>query len=54
MIQRRDGLGLAFEAFGKLRRRDFNGDITIQTRIASPIYLAHAARADGFEDLVGA
>ena len=47
MIQRGDSLGFALEAFGKLRGRDFDGDVAIQARIVGAIHLAHAADAYG-------
>ena len=52
MIQRRDGLGFTLEALAELRGGNFDGDVAIQTRVAGAIHFAHAARADGREDLV--
>src|SRR5579864_9542847 len=54
MIQRGDGTRFVNEALGKLRVRYFDRDVAIQARVARPIHLAHAARADGREDFIGA
>jgi hypothetical protein len=35
-----------------LRRQDFDGDEPVQACVASLIYLAHAARAEGCNDLM--
>src|SRR5262249_25009640 len=58
MVQAGYRAGLAFQALaklgmlGELRGQDFNGDDAVQTRIAGFIDLAHAACAEGVEDLV--
>src|SRR4026209_880144 len=58
MIQRREHLRLAPEArhalliMGERLRQDFDSDVTAEHRVMRPIHLAHAARADGREDLV--
>ena len=54
MIERGDGAGFAFKAVGELLRRDFDGDVAIEPRIAGLPYLAHAAFAEGRDDLIGA
>jgi hypothetical protein len=46
------GSGFSFEALRELRGGDLDGDVTIQTCIASPINLAHATGPSGREDLV--
>ena len=52
MIQRRNGLGLALEAFTELSSRDFDGNIALQTRIVGAIHFTHAARAEHPENFV--
>ncbi len=60
MRQRGDGLGLALEprervgVRGQLRREDFDGDLPVELRVARAVDLAHPARAERREDLVGA
>src|SRR5215469_6381542 len=54
MIQRRDGARLALEALGEFALGDLQRDDAVQARIAGLVNLAHPARADGREDLVGA
>ena len=60
MIERRDRARLAVEAVAQLRvggeRRgeDLDGDGAIEPRIAGAIHLAHAARAEQGDDLIGA
>ena len=59
MIERGDRFGLALEPFECLgrdgaRRKDFDRDLPIETRVAGAIDLAHAARAERGEDLVRA
>ena len=54
MIQGRDGLRLALEAFAELSSRNFDRNITLQTRVSGSIDLSHTARADLREDFIGA
>ena len=54
MIQRRDGSRFALEAFTELRGGNFDRHVAIQARVVGAIHLAHAARADGRKDFVGA
>ena len=60
VIERRDGArflqqSLAPSGFlSQSSRKDLQGDVPLQPRIARAVYLAHAARADGVEDLVRA
>ena len=60
MIQRRQELRLALEAREAVRiggeelGQDFQRDVAIEPRVARAIHLAHAARADGDDDLVSA
>ena len=60
MVQRREGLGFTCEPcepFSVAReelRQDLDRDVAIELRVARPIYLAHAARAEGGENLVKA
>ena len=60
MIQAGDGARFAIEALaqvraiGQVRGQDFDRDGAVEPRVASFIDLAHAARADRGEDLVGA
>jgi hypothetical protein len=44
----REPLGIVGQRFGQ----DFEGDVATELRVACPINLSHAARADGGEDLV--
>ncbi len=59
VIQRRDGPRFPLEAdpepgvARELRREDFDRDVPRQTRIPREIDLAHPARADALDDLVG-
>ncbi len=39
---------------GEVGRQDLDGDVAAQPRIVSAVHLAHAARADQTENLVGA
>ena len=58
MVQRREDLRFALEprqALGIVRERvgqDLDRDVAIELRVAGPIDLAHAAGAEGGEDLV--
>src|SRR5580704_11361016 len=52
MVQSRNRACFASEALGELRFGHFDCDIPIQPGIVGLIHLAHAARADGREDLV--
>ena len=60
MVQRRGRACFLLEALQPLRiggqtgRQDLDGDVTPQARIASPIDLAHAARAKERDDLIRA
>jgi len=60
MVQRRDGARFAVEAFAELRirrqrvRQDLDRHRAIEARIARPIHLPHAARAEGRLDLIRA
>jgi hypothetical protein len=60
MIQRGDGAGFALEALaalrvgGKIRGKDFDGDVAAEARIARAIDFAHTAGAEGRDDFVGA
>ena len=53
MVQRGDGAGLAFHAFGELGLREFDRDHAVQTRVASSPHLAHTTRADRRHEFVG-
>jgi len=58
MVQRSQHFGLASKAFHALLvtseslRQNFDGDVTLELRIASAKDLSHAARTNGLEDLV--
>src|SRR5450759_5368689 len=52
MIQRGDSSRLALEAVGELLLGDLDGDRAVQPRVARSVHVAHAAGADGREDLV--
>ena len=60
MVERRQQTGFALEsghAVDIVRQgggQYFDGHVAPEPRIASPVHLSHAARADGVEDLVGA
>jgi hypothetical protein len=60
VLQRRDRLRLAIEALLRRRvvrplgRQHFDRDDAIEARVAGFVDLAHAARAEGAENLVGA
>ena len=60
VIQAGDGLRLALEPLlevgvcGDMRGEDFDGDGAVQAGVAGFVHLAHAARAEGGEDFVGA
>ena len=59
VIQRREHLRFALEAREPIRiardrcRQDFDRDVAIQLRVAGAIDFAHAAGADGGQDLYG-
>ncbi len=53
MIQGGDCLRLELEAFTELSSRDFDRNITFQTRVPGSIDLSHTARADLREDFIG-
>jgi hypothetical protein len=52
VVQCGDRARLAREAFRELGRRDLDGDVAIESRVARAIDLAHAAFTDGGKDLV--
>ena len=52
MIQRGNGLGLAFEALAELLARHLNRHQTLEPRISRFVDLSHAAGGDDMEDLV--
>ena len=54
MIQRRDRVGLALKTIGELLRGNLDRDVAIQPRIARLPHFAHAAFADGRDDLIRA
>ena len=60
MRQRGDGLRLALEPraaigiAGEDGGQDLDGDVALEPRVARPVDLAHAARADRRDDLVRA
>ena len=60
MIQAGDGFGLALEALPahrivrEMRRKNLDGDRTVQARVQRPINLAHSARAERRDNFVGA
>ena len=60
MVQAGDGAGFALEALaeiwavGEMRREDFDGDDSVEARVARAIDLSHAAGAQGGDNLVGA
>ena len=54
MVQRGDGARLALEAVAEPLGGDLHRHFAVQAGIGGAIDLAHAARADLFEDLVGA
>jgi hypothetical protein len=47
MVQRGNGVRLAFEALGELFRGNLDGDSAVEARIARLVHLAHATGADG-------
>ncbi len=53
MIQCRDGASLTLESLGVLSLEALDGDDTIDARVAGLPHLAHAAGADGSNQLVG-
>src|SRR5258707_276821 len=58
MIQAGDGLGLALKTlsengiFGEMRRKNFDGDSTVQARVSRAVNFPHAARAKRRKDFV--
>ncbi len=54
VVQCGNGARFAFEAFGESFRCDFDGDDTVQSRVAGFVHLAHATRADQGDDFVWA
>jgi hypothetical protein len=54
MIQRGDGVHLALEAMAEALRRNLNSYLATHPRIARAVNLAHAAGAEGRQDLVRA
>ena len=52
MVERGDGTGFTLEALAELGFGSLQGDDAIQARVAGLPHLAHAALADGGEDLV--
>jgi hypothetical protein len=52
MIQRGNGFRFALETLAELRGADFDRDDPVQAGIPSLIDLAHAAGADGLQDLI--
>jgi hypothetical protein len=48
-LETRHALGVCGEAL----RQDFERDVATQLRVARPIHLAHAARAERGENLIG-
>jgi len=54
MIQSGDGAGFALKALGKVLERNFDRYRAVQARIARFVDLAHAARANGRKDFIGA
>ena len=60
MVERGDRAGLLLEAAQarpgrrQARRQDLDRDLAAEARVAGAIDLAHAARAERGEDLVGA
>ncbi len=54
MIQSGDGAGLALKSFAELFEGRFDGDDTVQARVASFPYFTHATGTDGREDFVRA
>ncbi len=59
MIERSQHLGLTLEpreavlVIGERRRKRLDCNVALEVRIGGPIYLAHAAGADGFGDFIG-
>src|SRR5580658_4365275 len=54
MIQRGNRTGLALETLAEFLCRNLDGDFSAKPRVTSQVHLAHAAGANGREDLVGA
>jgi hypothetical protein len=54
MIQRRDRASLALESLGMLSLETLDRDDAIDSCVAGLPYLAHPARAEGNDQLVGA
>jgi hypothetical protein len=52
MIQRGDGARFALEALGEGFFRELDGDGTVEASVASLVHFAHAARANGRNNLV--
>jgi hypothetical protein len=60
MAQARNGFGFTVEAIAQLRiarkmfGKNFDGDRTVEARVACAVDLTHASSANRREDLVGA
>ena len=54
MIQRRNGLRLAFEALAELSSGNFDRHVAFQTWISGAVNFPHTARADKRNDLIRA
>lgn len=54
VIEGGDGSGFAFEALAEIGLGELDGDFAVEACVAGFVDNAHAAFADGGEDLVGA
>ena len=54
MIDRRNRARFDLKPFGKLAGQQFHRDNTAEPRISGLVHLAHTARTDGCQDLIGA
>jgi hypothetical protein len=54
MVQRGNGMRLAFESLGELLSGNLHGDRTVEPRVARLVHLSHSASTQGRKDLVGA
>jgi hypothetical protein len=54
VVQGGDSAGFVFETFGELVLGDFDGDDAVQAGVPGAVDFAHAACADGREDLIRA
>ncbi len=53
MVQRRDSVSFLLESRCMLALQLFDRDDAVKTRVTCLVYLSHAARTDGSENLIG-